>query len=154
MSRRGDWARSFAGSEEDFPTYIVKVLGLDRTWMDHGACRNHELARKRAWTCRPNETVVVAGRRLDPKELIEAALMICSTCPAQYQCARWALEVREESGTWGMRHDDLLWLTRQPNGPGVIDEAERANEPVQVVVRRHIQGQRRAARDKRRSAEV
>lgn len=152
MSKRGDWARSFAGSEEDFPTYIVKVLGLDRTWMDQGSCRNHELARKRAWTCRPSETVVIAGVRLDPKELIEAALMICSTCPAQYQCARWALDVREESGTWGMRHDDLLWLSRQPDGPEIIDEAEAEERPVQVVVRSYMQVRRRKARSRRDAA--
>ena len=146
MSKRGDWARSFAGSEEDFPTYIVKALGLDRSWMDNGSCRGHDLARKQAWTCRPSETVIIAGRKLDPKELIEAALMICSTCPAQYQCANWALEVREESGTWSMPHDDLLWLIRQDDGADIIAEAEQREEPVQVVVRATLNARRRVAR--------
>ena len=139
--------RSYAAGEEDFPTYILKVLGKDRSWMDNGACRGHDLARRNAWTCRKADGVVeFDGVKLDPKELIEAALMICAGCPAQYQCALWAVEVKEESGTWGMEHNHLLWLIRQDDSEAIVHEARIAQEPVQVAVKRTMDGRRRAQR--------
>jgi len=147
--------RAFAGGEDDFPTYIVKVLGKDRTWMDNGACRGHDLARKNAWTCRPGDAPIPFGDiLLNPKELIAAALMICGTCPAQYQCALWAVEIKEESGTWGMEHDHLLWLIRQPDSEAVIHEARIAREPVQVAVKRTLDSRRRAERLRQKRAKV
>ena len=141
------YVRAFAGGEEDFPTYILKVLGKDRSWMDNGACRGHDLARRNAWTVRPGDApVLFDGVELDPKELIQAALMICAGCPAQYQCALWAIEVREESGTWGMEHNHLLWLIRQDDSEAVVHQAKVAQEPVQVAVKRTLNERRRAQR--------
>jgi hypothetical protein len=148
------YVRAFAGGEEDFPTYILKVLGKDRTWMDNGACRGHHLARKNAWTCRPgDEPVTFDDIELDPKELIEAALMICGTCPAQYQCALWAVEIKEESGTWAMKHDHLLWLIRQPDSEAIIHQARIAREPVQVTVKRTLDDRRRVVRLQQKHAQ-
>lgn len=144
--RHNPYARAFAGSEDDFPTYVLKVLGRDRSWMDNGSCRGHDLARKRAWTVRPAEKVHVGDVALDGKELIQAALSICRTCPAQYQCAMWAYEVREESGTWAMEHDHLLWLTRQEDGAGIINLARAKGTPVQVAVQRTMSKRRREHR--------
>jgi hypothetical protein len=139
--------RSYAGGEEDFPTYILKVLGKDRSWMDNGACRGHDLARRKAWTCRRADGVVeFDGIELDPKELIDAALMICAGCPAQYQCALWAIEVKEESGTWAMEHNHLLWVIRQDDSEAIIHKAKVAQEPVQVAVKRTLIERRRAQR--------
>lgn len=148
------YVRSFDGGEEDFPTYILKVLGKDRAWMDNGACRGHDLARRNAWTCRPGDQPIPFGDiLLNPKELIQAALMICGTCPAQYQCALWAIEIREESGTWGMEHDHLLWLIRQDDSEAIVHLARVAKEPVQVAVKRTLNERRRAIRLQQRAAQ-
>lgn len=145
--------RAFGGTEEDFPTYILKVLGKDRSWMEDAACRNHELARKCAWTCKSSDTFVLSIepilQLMDGKELIEAALSICYACPAQYHCALWAIEVREESGTWSMRHEDLLWLCRQGNPEAVVHQAKLDGEPVQVAVGRAHGEYRKAVRRRR-----
>jgi hypothetical protein len=145
--------RAYDGTEDDFPTYILKVLGRDRTWAEHGACRDHELARKRAWTCRPGDDVEVGGVKLDPKELVKAALMICASCQAQYQCALWAIDIEEEAGTWGMHHDHLLWLIRQDDSEGIVNQARMAGEPVQVAVKQKMLERRRAARLRRLRSE-
>lgn len=141
------YVRAYAGGEEDFPTYILKVLGKDRDWIYNGACRGHDLARTTAWTCRPgDDPVPFDGIKLDPKELIKAALMICAGCPAQYQCALWAIEVREEAGTWGMEHNHLLWLIRQDDSEAIIHQAKLDHEPVQVAVKNTLNKRRRAQR--------
>lgn len=145
-SKPRPYVRAFAGSELDFPTYVLKVLGRDRSWMDEGLCRGHELARKRAWTCRAGDDVEVGGVRLDPKELIQAALSICAACPAQYECALWAIEMEEEAGTWAMPHDRLLWLIRQDDSEKIVHEAKIAGEPVQVAVKRVQLHRRRETR--------
>jgi hypothetical protein len=139
--------RSYAGGEEDFPTYILKVLGKDRSWMDNGACRGHDLARRNAWTCRRADgPIEFGGIELDPQELIDAALMICAGCPAQYQCALWAIEVKEESGTWAMKHNHLLWVIRQDDSEAIIHQAKIDREPVQVAVKRTLNQRRRDQR--------
>jgi hypothetical protein len=145
--------RAYDGTEDDFPTYILKVLGRDRAWAEHGSCRDHELARKRAWTCRPGDDVEITGVKLNPKELIKAALTICSSCPAQYQCALWAIEMEEEAGTWAMEHDHLLWLIRQDDSEGIVHEARLAEEPVQVAVKQKMLERRRAQRLRRLALE-
>jgi len=148
------YVRSFDGGEEDFPTYILKILGADRTWMDNGACRGHHLARKNAWTCRPGDKPIPFDDiELDPKELIAAALMICGSCPAQYQCALWAVEVREEAGTWAMPHDHLLWLIRQDDSEAIVHQARIAREPVQVAVKRTLNLRRREVRLQQQAAQ-
>lgn len=141
------YVRAFAGSEDDFPTYILKTLGRDREWMEKGSCRGHDLAKKRAWTVRPADKVTVGDNKFTGARLIEAALKICGGCPVQYECAIWAFEIREESGTWAMPHDDLLWLTRQPDGEGIIHKARLDGITVQVAVRSKLSERRRAARD-------
>lgn len=146
---------SYGGSEDDFPTYILKVLGKDRTWMDDGACRGHELARKQAWTVGSQDPPVTFGnQQVEPKELIAAALMVCAGCHRQYQCALWALEVREEAGTWAMDHDQLMWMWRQDNSEAIIHVAQIDKEPVQVAVTRAIKTQRREQRLARNRAKV
>lgn len=142
----GGWRRAYDGDEQDFPTYILKILGRDRTWMERGACRDHELARKRAWTCRTSDEITIGNLQLNPKELIKAALMVCAACPVQYQCALWAIEIEEEAGTWSMEHDHLLWLIRQDDSEAIVHTARLQGEPVQVTVKRTMLERRRASR--------
>ena len=129
-------------ASDDFPTYILKVLGRDWSWMEHGACRGHELARKKAWTCLPGDEV----NGIEGGDLIKAALLVCRICPQQYLCALWAVEVEEESGTWAMPHNDLLWLIRQPDAEGIIHEARVKGLAVQDHVRQTQRLRRREAR--------
>ena len=72
--------------------------------------------------------------------------MICAGCPAQYQCALWAIEVKEESGTWSMEHNHLLWVIRQDDSEAIVHKAKIAGEPVQVAVKRTLNERRRAIR--------
>lgn len=68
-------------------------------------------------------------------ELIRMALTVCWSCPAQYDCARFAVEGLMVAGTWAMDIGDLKWLQAQDDGVEFVLMAEALGEPVQVVVR-------------------
>jgi hypothetical protein len=144
--------RAYGGTEDDFPTYILKVLGKDRSWMNDAACLDHDLVHVKAWTVqRQDEPVEIAGVTVEAKELIEAALMVCAGCHRQYQCALWAIEVEEESGTWSMPHDDLMWMWRQDDAEAMVHFAQIEGQPVQAIVKRARSAARRAQREARKT---
>lgn len=73
-------------------------------------------------------------------DLIAIALEYCKICPAQYDCARFALRTAPSAayvfGTWGVEQKTLRWLKKQGDeGLVVIDEAESQGVPVQVAGR-------------------
>ena len=132
--RHRPYVRSFAGGVEDMPTYILRTLGKDRSWMEKGSCRKHDLSRANAWTRGPNESVPVGDVDVRGSDLIAAALKVCAGCPVQWECALWAAEIREETGTWAMRHDDLEWLWSHPNPQGIVNKARLDGKAVQHAV--------------------
>lgn len=105
-----------------------------------GLCFRNELVGQ-AWTCGENGKTKIGGRRIECSVLTEMAVMVCQTCPVQYDCARYAVTYEEPAGTWAMRRRHLDWL--QNDGvpvalrlkPGealsIIDDAEAEGTPVE-----------------------
>ncbi|MCD6056474.1 MAG: Transcription factor WhiB [Thermomicrobiales bacterium] len=131
--------QSFASGSE-IPKSMRAARGADVSWKEEARCRsNHrpEGLPHFAWTVDPKDKgALLLGR--EAKAWIEMALLICQACPAQYGCARFALKVGEEWGTWAMHTNDLKQLHRHPRKDLIIDAAEDAGIPVQVAVRRAL----------------
>lgn len=130
--------RSTDGTEDDLPTYIRKAFGHDRSWMREGLC--HPLNRDprlphMTWMVPWGEVRIVDGVRYEGAEMESLALPICAQCPQQWLCARWAIEVDERTGTWGIPFKLLQWLKRQPDNLTIVDNA-RVH---QVTVQRAVQ---------------
>lgn len=109
-------------------------------WTAHARCstshREHD-AIAIAWTIAKTERATVEGREMSGRKLIQYALLVCSGCPVQYDCARTAILTEASAGTWGATLEDLRWLIKKHRDPlGVIDAAEATGESVQVAVRR------------------
>jgi hypothetical protein len=108
-----------------------------------GSCFRNELAAK-AWTCGENGTVRVGRHQVEASKLTEMAVMICQTCPVQYDCARYAVTYEEAAGTWAMRRRNLEWLLNyetkaalrmsSTEAIAIIDAAEHAGVPVEIHV--------------------
>lgn len=119
-----------------FGKLIRAAFGLDMDWMEHGRCRSWRTelgdVKKSPWletAKKPRDESGVSGA-----EIIKAALMICSSCPVQHDCASYALEGLITAGTWSMDIGDLRWLQKQPDGQSILDLAHVQNRPVQDVV--------------------
>lgn len=119
-----------------FGRLIRAAFGLDTTWQEHGRCRSWRTdqpdAKKSPWlegATRGKNADGVSG-----VEIVKAALMLCSSCPVQYDCAEYALQGLMIAGTWAMDINDLKWLQRQTDGQSIVDLARVQKRPVQDVV--------------------
>lgn len=122
---------------DELAAYAQRVVGMDSTWMTHAVCRGLDQAKKAWFTCITRDELWIAGSRTNGYEAHKHAVNICFNCPVQWECARWAVEVEEEVGVWGMFPADLGWLQDHAANPlGIIDTARVAEEPVQVAVQR------------------
>lgn len=83
---------------------------------------------------RPDGTV----DELRGSEMQKLALLTCFSCPAQYDCATYALEAGMLAGTWAMKAVDLAWLQKLDRSAAlrIVGRARRTRVAVQVVVRR------------------
>lgn len=95
---------------------------------------------KRSWTVEPSKFITLSdGKRVKGSEMIAMALTVCHTCPVQWECTQWAVEVGECSGTWGVHPSDLQRLQGDPDrAVALIATAKRRNIPVQVAVQRKL----------------
>lgn len=124
------------------PNYVTRSHNVDASWTEDAKCKGLSGATDspwyNAWFIEPSGKQRIGDAIVRGEELIKVALDICMHCPVQWQCARWALEVEEPQGTWGLPFDDLRWLRRQfgDQAAGVIDRAEGLDDPVQVHVKR------------------
>lgn len=111
--------------------------GRDRTWKQHGACRRQDVARRVLWTASEGVNVTIAGVEIPGIDAQEAAAMICSGCPVQWDCVRWAIEVGEVAGVWGMTLRELRWLSSLGVNRAValIDAAEDNGVSPRTAVR-------------------
>ena len=124
------FVRSYAGTDEDWPAYVLRARGRDRSWMSQGSCSPENRSwsvGKMTWMVPRGETRVVDGVKYVGDEQERIALKICGTCPMQWQCARWAVEVQEASGTWAMPLNSLRWMLKQDDALLIVDNA-RVNE--------------------------
>ncbi len=139
-------ARIRAGSVdvEDLPVGYTRGHNKPIGWHDEARCRSDAISRASSkkgglpslWLVKTDETYVFVGRRTSGAKLIELALLECAMCPVQWDCARFAVQVREPLGTWAMSIEDREWLQDQPIDADVfIKQAESDCRPIQHAVR-------------------
>ena len=124
------------GDIDSLGALLTACFGLDDTWMDRGKCRNYREAHQIPFD-QPTPWAVEDIQRVDGmrgRELINAALIVCHSCPAQYDCASYAVTGRMKAGTWSMRIGELEWLQRQSDALAIIQRARRRNIPIQIHV--------------------
>lgn len=79
---------------------------------------------------------VAPGRRyngISGSELVKYALILCSNCPAQYDCATFAVKATMIAGTWSVPITQLRWLQNQPDALDMIEQAREDDVPVQAM---------------------
>ncbi|MDK1475829.1 WhiB family transcriptional regulator [Streptomyces sp. 549] len=59
-------------------------------WREYAVCRNEDA-----------ELFFPVGSRGPALRQAEDAKQVCRTCPVIEQCARWALDSRQQHGIWG-----------------------------------------------------
>lgn len=120
----------------DSPLSLLEaVYGLDRSWWARAACHGwikNDWA-PTPWTVSTSDTDM---NGIKCHKLVDLALLICSGCTAQYDCARYAVDGQIRAGTWSMRIKLLTeFLQKQPDAIELIDQAEAEGAVVQVFVR-------------------
>lgn len=107
--------------------------GQSRSWTEDARCRRNPNVPQFAWTVMESDSGPLLLDR--PAETwIAMALLVCRACPAQYDCARFAIAADERFGTWAMPLDHLKRLKQSPWKERIIDVAEDLGTPVQVAV--------------------
>lgn len=105
--------------------------------MEDGKCRGYNRSKQLAagtptpWQIDPPSSG--NKRRQLHIEMINVALIVCSGCPAQYECATFATQA-VFAGTWSMEIGNLEWLRRQPDWREIIANAERRHVPMQRTI--------------------
>lgn len=121
------------GQIEDLGVLLTAALDLDTGWMPRGACygygcRNPESTTP--WQAAPTRTY----DGMSGSELVKWALIVCRGCPAQYDCAAYAVEGWMIAGTWSMPLTHLAWLRKQPDWEDIIADARQRKVPIQDAV--------------------
>ena len=102
--------------------------GLDRSWVESSPCRLWAGSlRPTPWQVHKDQRFVEErdGKKVVMRgdEMIKMALMICATCPVQYDCAAYAVEGLMQAGTWSMGIANLRWLQGQEGALDLVAEA-------------------------------
>jgi hypothetical protein len=100
--------------------------------MDHGSCYGWGSNRPG----HPTPWQVAPGKKYDGisgAELVKYALIICSGCDAQYDCANYAVNALMIAGTWSMPITQLRWMQKQPDAHDLIEMAREIEAPMQSV---------------------
>ena len=83
--------------------------------------------RRSPWTVKESDTVMgITG-----KEMVAFALSGCRICPAQYDCAVFAIETEAAEGTYSMPIEQMLKLRRRGDAIAIIEVARRTKTPTQ-----------------------
>lgn len=131
---------SQAGTKERNRRALRLAQGADWDWQEHAFCRNAETGyRMTAWSVDPHEEREIGAETYLGEELIAYAQAVCSMCPAQWDCARFALHIEAAVGVWGgVLADDLRKLKRRKMAVDLIDAADARDVPVQVALTRYM----------------
>ena len=119
------------------PKYMSRATGaaVQGDWSEHGKCKPHtevDLPRF-AWLVVKSDPPTQGHKA---QRWIDLARTICESCPAQYDCVAFAIQVDERYGTWGLAQDELSWLKKQEFRHGLIEAAREVGVSVhQAVVR-------------------
>ena len=120
------------GTIDDLGVLVTAAFGLDRTWMEQGSC--YGWGSQRPGQATPWQAALGSRvKGISGAELVNYALLICGSCPAQYDCASFAVEGMMIAGTWGMRITTLRWMQTQDDALDLIDMARDAQIPVQQI---------------------
>lgn len=117
---------------------LDKAMNVDRSWMQFGSCAGW--TRSRNTQDNPNPWFAYNYLRYGPDrdisghELVKYALLVCASCVAQYDCARFAVRTHAQGVTSSMRVGDLRWLQNQPKWEKIVDIAEAVSIPMQQAV--------------------
>jgi hypothetical protein len=130
--------RSLDAGTDRLPRSMRAAQGQSLDWKEQARCRQGMRPSSIphfAWKVdRKDKGESLLGR--DAEVWIQLALAECRNCPAQYACARFAIDVDEKWGTWAMDIDMLKWLKKNAADPKyIIDVAEEFGVPVQVAVK-------------------
>jgi hypothetical protein len=74
------------------------------------------------------------GEAITGAELIQIACTLCAMCPAQWDCATFAVMVEEDFGVWAMPLAMLEWLRRRRDRMQIIERARHQGRPIQFAV--------------------
>jgi hypothetical protein len=124
--------RNTDGAIEDLGVLLTAAYGLDTSWMDDGSCCGWGSNRPG----HPTPWQVAPGKKyngVSGAELVKYALIICSGCPSQYDCADYAVDGLMIAGTWAMPITQLRWLQKQSDAHDVIEMARVSGTPMQAV---------------------
>jgi hypothetical protein len=124
--------RTTDGAIEDLGVLLTAAYGLDTSWMREGSCYGWGSNRPD----HPTPWQVAPGRKyrgLSGGELVKYALIVCSGCPAQYDCVTFAIKGMMIAGTWAVPVTHLRWLQKQDDAFDLIQMAKDANVPMQQV---------------------
>lgn len=114
--------------------------GLDRSWVESSPCRLWAGSlRPTPWQVHKDQRFVEHrdGKKVVMRgdEMIKMALMICATCPVQYDCAAYAVQGLMQAGTWAMGIANLRWMQDNATEPlALIEEARDLSAPVDEFV--------------------
>lgn len=134
-----------AAAETPLDVYIEWCTTLpserDWDWRERAACRGAGPQRVAMFTCLEDETFDIFGEKLSGYD-VQCFLVdtYCRTCPVQWECARWGVEVEEyeagdrSTGAWAMPRRDRRWLAQHPACLGIIDQAKVDGVPVSEAV--------------------
>lgn len=100
---------SHAGGIDELGVLITAALYLDRTWMEHGKCRkwrypddpDGNIHRPSPWHG-SRVPIKVGDVTVKTSEMAKVALMVCHGCPAQWDCATYAVKGKLQAGIWSM----------------------------------------------------
>lgn len=102
--------------------------------MNHGSCFGWGSNRPG----HPTPWQVAPGRKyndISGSELVRYALIICHSCPAQYDCTTYAVKATMIAGTWGLPITQLRWLQEQDDALDLIELARSHQVPMQDLAR-------------------
>lgn len=122
-----------------YPPYVARAHLYDDSWKDHALCTGHIKEGspfRQAWITDPSTKHRLGDQTVLGSTLIDVALTFCAMCPVQWDCATWAVQVRERCGTWAMPYERLEQMQANPERAIVIiDRARITGTPVQIAVR-------------------
>lgn len=115
------------GDIDDLGVLITAAFGVERAWASKGVCFKYQRAEygPTPWQYDPGPGA---------NHIIEMALIACAGCRAQYDCARYAMEIRAQAGTWAMPVNVLWWAQKQADRLEMVAAAEAEGVPVARVL--------------------
>lgn len=123
--------------DDSFRDYARRVVGRDRTWVAMAACIGQWDTHPGFLASNDDYWIDTDGQHVTGHQAQRHVVdKFCKTCPVQWECARWGVEIVEEVGVYAMTGRDRTWLTAQGGRAlALIDTAKRDGVVVAVAVR-------------------